>query len=195
MSDRQLMHRLISTESTIAHQRIRNASLSANDFHALTEAAARIYEEELWIDDTPRIAFSDLRNRCRQRAVHGLDVVFIDYLTLVKYGDPRTPRYERVGELSAEVKALASELQVPVIALSQINRMGEKNGKPTLDTLRQSGEIEENADVVLILHRESRDNPEADLIIAKHRNAPTGEVPLYLQQEFLRFENSVRRPA
>lgn len=193
MTGLQVMQRMIATESKVSHQRIRSGLLSTSDFHHLSEAAARIYEEELWIDDTPRVSFSDLRNRCRQRAVEGVDAVFVDYLTLIKYGDLKAPRYERVGELSAEMKALASELEVPVIALSQLNRSSERSDKPTLDTIRQSGEIEENADVVLILHRESRDTPESELIIAKHRNAPTGMVPLYFDLEHLRFENAVRR--
>lgn len=192
MSAEKLMLRLYASEAKIAHQKLRSAMLAPADFHQLSEAAGSIYNEEFWIDDTPRIPFAQFRNKSRMLVQRGVRCIYIDYLTLVKYGDAKTPRYERVGELSAEIQSLANELHVPIIALSQLNR-GSEGQRPTLDSIRQSGEIEENADIIMFLHRESREEPESELIVAKHRNGPTGSVPMYFEQSYLRFEQGVMK--
>jgi replicative DNA helicase len=192
MSAEKLMMRLFAAEGRIAHQKLRAGMLTPKEFADLGDVASLIHSEELWIDDTPRIPFAQFRNKSRMLVQRGAMCIYLDYLTLVKYGDVKAPRYERVGELSAEVQSLANELQVPIIALSQLNRTSEGQ-RPTLDSIRQSGEIEENADIIMFLHRESREDPDAELIVAKHRNGPTGIVPLYLQQSYLRFEQGVRK--
>lgn len=187
MSRAEIMDRLVSSVSGITHQRIRRGQLDTGaDFTRVSDALSRIHDSKLWICDTPNIRLEDMRNQARMFRAMGGEVVIIDYLTLVKYGtDTRMMRAEREGAKSAELKAMARELEVPVIALSQLNREGEGQ-RPSLAQLRQSGEIEENADMILLLHRE-RGGSETDCIIAKHRNGPEGVVHMHFNAEMLRF--------
>jgi replicative DNA helicase len=185
MSNAEMMDRLLSGTTLIGHQEIRRGKLTEEGVEHVLEKLSVLQEESLWFCDTPNIKFEDLRNQSRAFCAKGGEIIFIDYLTLVKYGDSRTPRHERVGQLSAELKALARELEVPIIALSQLNRESEGQ-TPSLATIRQSGEIEENADMIMLLHRD-RDTKEAELIIAKHRNGPTGSVVLKFDERTLRF--------
>jgi len=192
MTEADIMLRLVASEGRIGHQVLRSALFTPADFLSISIASERIYEWDLWLDDTPRIMFSDLRNKARMLKTYGVEILFVDYLTLIKYGDSRVPRPERVGELSAELKALAAELEIPIVALSQVNREGEGQ-KPTLAHLRQSGEIEENADIVVFLHRANREIEDTEVIVAKHRNGPAGTCNLYMNLIYLKFEDAVKR--
>jgi replicative DNA helicase len=180
------MDRLVSSTSVIPHQQIRNGAIkSQEDFNRVDDALTRIHNTNLWLCDTPNIPFEDLRNEARMFRNRGGEVVIVDYMTLVRYGDSRMPRPERVGLLSSEFKALARELEVPLIVLSQLNRESETS-RPSLATIRQSGEIEENADMIILLHRE-RESFDTDCIVAKHRNGPTGTQSMRFNAETLRF--------
>lgn len=195
MGEDEIMHRLLASVGKMQHACIRHGQLSPSDFNVLTSASEQIYQANLWIDTTPNIKFFDLRNKTRLLRNRGVDIVFVDYLTLIRYGDQRTPRWERVGELSRELKALARELEIPVVVLSQLNRQAEGQ-KPTLAELRQSGEVEENADIIMLMHRdrnaEDGHQGETSLNIAKHRGGPTGTVGLYLIEAQTRFEEITR---
>jgi len=188
MSETQIMMRMIASGAKLNHQKVRTALLVDADFAAMSSASSNIFEWDMWIDDTPNIKFAELRNKCRLLKTRGVKIVFIDYLTLVQHGDIRTPRYERVGELVREMKAMARELSIPVIVLSQLNRQAEGQ-EPSLAELRQSGEVEEHADMIMLMHRK-RDTPEDNettLYVAKHRNGPTGKVMLYFEGDYTRF--------
>jgi len=190
MSREELMDRLTSSVSGIPHQRIRKGALSNDgDLSRLSDAIARLHEETMWICDEPNASFSDIRNMSRMFCSHGGQVVIVDYMTLIQYGDSKTPRPERIGQLSKDLKAMARELKVPVIVLSQLNRESE-GATPTLSTLRQSGEIEEDADMIMLMHR-GRDKAETELIIAKHRNGPTGKIMLRFGTDTLRFNEVI----
>ena len=198
MTDEEVGHRLLSGIGNVPHQKVRAKLLNPRDFSGITDAAGIISEMEFWIDDTPSIKWADLRNKARVLRTRGIECVFVDYLTLVRYGDPRTPRHERVGMLTQELKALARELEVPVVVLSQLNRgaehQGGKSEKPNLSQLRQSGEIEENADIVMLLDRDREDEEKpADLHVAKYRGGPTGHVQLRFEPDRTRFCNMTRR--
>lgn len=188
MSHKELMRRFASTLSGLNHGNIRKGALSEKDFSILTEAAGKLYDMPLWICDKPNIPFDELRNQARAFVARGGQVVIVDYLTLVKYGDPKMPRFERVGMLSAELKDMARMLDVPVVALSQLNRGAED--RPTMANIRQSGEIEENADVIMILQR-IRERSEAVLQVVKHRNGPTGKVNLFFDPGTLTFTETL----
>lgn len=195
MSEDEIMDRMLSSTGKVEHARLRKGDFTKTFFGSLHTAAEKIYPMNLWIDTTPNIKFFDLRNKARLLRNRGIEIVFIDYLTLIRYGDHRTPRWERVGELSRELKALARELSIPVFVLSQLNRQAEGQ-KPTLAELRQSGELEENADIIMLMHRErNAEGPGAGnttLQIAKHRGGPTGTVDLHLIDTQTRFEQAAK---
>ena len=190
MSEAEIMDRLIASAGNLEHARLRHGNFTASTFAGIHAAADKIYGTNFWIDTTPNIKFFDLRNKSRLLRNRGVEIIFIDYLTLIRHGDHKTPRWERVGELSMELKGLARELEVPVFVLSQLNRQAEGQ-KPTLAELRQSGEIEENADMIMLMNRD-RDSGETTLEVAKHRGGPTGIVNLFLVQEQTRFEQRAR---
>lgn len=198
MSDLQLMQRLVAGEGRIASGAIRTGMLKQADFINLTNAAGRIYEAPLWIADTPGMRLLDLRAQARRMvSQHGVRVIFVDYLTLLNSDNSEIARHEQVAEISRSLKALARELDLPIIALSQVTR--ETEGKvPMLSHIRESGSIEQDADMVLFLHRdrgtehESGEIPdviETQLIIAKHRNGPVGTVKLAFVPRFTKYEN------
>ena len=203
MSDMALMQRIVASEARIGSQKIRTALLTPADFHSLTDAAARIYEAPLYIEDTPNMKLLDLRAQARRMITrHGVRIVFVDYLTLITpEREGNVPRHEQIAEISRSLKALARELEIPVVALSQVRR--ETEGKqPTLADLRESGSIEQDADVVMFLHRErgtERDaqdggmnNIATELIVAKQRNGPVGTVRLAFLPEYTKFESLSR---
>lgn len=203
MSDMALMQRIIASEARIGSQKIRTALLTPADFHALTEAAARIYEAPLYIEDTPNMKLLDLRAQARRMITQNdVQIIFVDYLTLITpEREANVPRHEQIAEISRSLKALARELDIPVIALSQVRR--ETEGKvPTLADLRESGSIEQDADVVIFLHRErnfDRDedegpmgNVETQIIVAKQRNGPVGTVHLAFLPQYTKFEQLAR---
>jgi len=193
MSSMALMQRLICSESRLNSHIIRTGMLRPADFHNLTEAAGRIYEAPLYIDDTPNIKLLDLRALARRMVAQAqVKIIFIDYLTLISSEHPDIPRHEQIAEISRSLKALARELNVPVIALSQVRR--ETEGKaPNLADIRESGSIEQDADVVIFLHRERADEKtetiNTQIIVAKQRNGPVGTIELAFIPKYTKFES------
>ncbi len=204
MSEMALMNRLIASESRISSTNLRSGMLKPNDFHNLTEAAGRIYEAPLYIDDTPNMKLLDLRAQARRMlSKEGVKIIFVDYIGLIEpESKSNVPRHEQVAEISRSLKSLAREMDVPIVCLSQVGRQSE--GKPpSLADLRESGSLEQDADVVMFLHREKDTgqsdgqssgpvNIPTDLIIAKQRNGPIGTVPIVFIPKYTRFENLSR---
>jgi len=201
MSSRALVQRLVSSEARLDSHAIRTGLLRPSDFHKLTEAAGKIYDAPLFIEDTPNLPLLDLRALSRRmRSKHDVSVIFIDYLTLIGSENKDLPRYEQVAEISRSLKALARELGIPVVALSQLTRETEGR-KPTLANIRESGSIEQDADVVIFLHRERQidrssedDHPEVvtEVVVAKQRNGPVGAIKLAFVPKYTRFESLSR---
>jgi replicative DNA helicase len=199
MTSMALVQRLVSSEARINSEKIRTGMLKPSDFHSLTEAAGRIYEAPLYIDETPRIKLLDLRARARRMKLkEEVRVIFVDYIGLIEPEyKQNVPRHEQVAEISRSLKALARELGIPIISLSQVGRQSEGKA-PSLADLRESGSIEQDADVVLFLHRERNENRESnerhvsnvetDLIVAKQRNGPVGTVKLAFLPQYTKFE-------
>ena len=194
MSAVALMQRLLASEARLDSNRIRSGLLRPSDFHKITEAAGRIYDAPLFIEDSPNLKLLDLRAQARRmKSNHGIEIIFIDYITLITSEHHELARHEQIAEISRSLKALARELDVPVIALSQVRR--ETEGKlPNLADLRESGSIEQDADVVMFLHRErgtdeNLNDVETDLIVAKQRNGPVGKINLAFIPEYTKFES------
>ena len=199
MSKEQLVNRMLSMESNVDSQKLRTGTLTDADWDAVVEGIGTIGSSKLVIDDTPGISIMELRSKCRKvKLEHGLDLVMIDYLQLMsgsgKNGDNRQ---QEISEISRSLKAIARELSVPVIALSQLSRACETrtDHRPMLSDLRESGAIEQDADVCMFIYREDyyipdTDNPNtAEVIIAKQRNGPIGTVYLGWKPELTRFVN------
>ena len=199
MSKEQLVNRMLSMESNVDSQKLRTGTLTDADWDAVVEGIGTIGSSKLVIDDTPGISIMELRSKCRKvKLEHGLDLVMIDYLQLMsgsgKNGDNRQ---QEISEISRSLKAIARELSVPVIALSQLSRACETrtDHSPLLSDLRESGAIEQDADDVMFLYRDDyynkdTDNPNtAEVIIAKQRNGPIGTVYLGWKPELTRFVN------
>ena len=198
MSKEQLVNRLFAMDSGIDAQLLRTGRLSDNDWERLLDTANRIGSSNIIIDDTPAITVSALRSKCRKlKLERGLDLVVIDYLQLMSGNSSRRNdnRQQEVSDISRALKALARELECPVIALSQLSRAVEQrpDKRPMLSDLRESGAIEQDADLVMFLYRDEYYNPdsdkkgEAEVIIAKQRNGPIGTVNLYWQSQTTRF--------
>ncbi len=197
MSKEQLVDRMLSDVSGVDSWNIRTGNLSDEDFAKLSEASGEMAEAPIFIDDTPGLTVLEIRTKAR-RAAHQapLGLIVIDYLQLIQ-GSGRSDgnRVQEVSEISRGLKLLARELNVPVIALSQLSRTVESRTPqvPQLSDLRESGSIEQDADIVMFIYREAYYNPDTDrenitdLILAKHRNGPTGKVELYFHPERLRF--------
>lgn len=198
MSDMALMQRLVASEARIGSQVIRTGMLRPGDFANLTNAAGRIYEAPLWISDTPGMRLLDLRAQARRMvSQHSVRIFFIDYITLINNENQEMARHEQIADISRSLKALARELEVPVVALSQVTRDTEGK-RPLLSNIRESGSIEQDADVVMFLHRERNDDRqstesldiiETDLILAKQRNGPVGTIKLAFVPRYTKFEN------
>lgn len=198
MSKEQLVNRFLSAESRVNAQTLRNGNLNADEWERLVEGAGIIGESRLIIDDTPGITITELRSKCRKyKLEHDLSIVIIDYLQLMQGTGKSESRQQEISDISRSLKALARELQVPVVALSQLSRAVEQrpDHRPMLSDLRESGAIEQDADVVMFLYRDeyyNKDTPDkgiAELIIAKQRNGPTGTVKLAWIGEHTRFAN------
>ncbi|MBN2443971.1 MAG: replicative DNA helicase [Spirochaetales bacterium] len=198
MSNMALMQRLLSSEARLDANKIRSGLLRRADFANLMQAASKIYEAPLYIEDTPNIRLLDLRALARRMvALEKVKIIFIDYITLISSESNTIPRHEQIAEISRSLKALARELNVPVIVLSQVRR--ETEGKvPTLADIRESGSIEQDADVVIFIHRERKASEYPDdslavqpteLIIAKQRNGPIGSMKLAFLKQYTKFEN------
>lgn len=203
MSDMALMQRLIASEARIGSEYIRTGLLKPSDFHSLMEAAGRIYEAPLYIVDMPNMKLLDLRAQARRlRAQQKIEIIFVDYLTLISSENYDIPRHEQIAEVSRSLKALARELDIPVVALSQVRRDAEGK-RPTLSDLRESGSIEQDADLVIFLHRERGETERkgederqkvipTELIVAKQRNGPVGTVDIIFLPSYTKFESSTR---
>ena len=204
MSRQQLVQRLLCARAKVDLQRVRNGFLADRDFRNLTSAATALRDAKLFIDDTAGLSIVELRAKARRlKAQHDIQLVVIDYLQLLRGSSRRAQenRQLEISEISAGVKALAKELSIPIIVIAQLNRQPELRGggKPRLSDLRESGSIEQDADLVgLLVRPEYYENDDeakqelsgvAELIIAKQRNGPTGEVPLTFLKQFTRFES------
>ena len=200
MSKEQLVNRLFSLESKVDSQHIRTGNLSDAEWEKLIESAGIIGKSNLIIDDTPGISISELRSKCRKyKLEHNLELVIIDYLQLMSGsgGGRSDSRQQEISDISRSLKALARELSVPVIALSQLSRAVEQrpDHRPMLSDLRESGAIEQDADVVMFIYRDDYYNKDTDMkgvaeiIIAKQRNGPIGTVNLAWLPDFTKFAN------
>ncbi|HYI50869.1 MAG TPA: replicative DNA helicase [Microbacterium sp.] len=196
MGRSEIAMRLMSAEGAVPLQNMRKGTLDSRDWTTIASTRGRINDAPLYIDDSPNMTLVEIRAKCRRlKQRQGLKMVIIDYLQLMTSGKRVESRQQEVSEFSRALKLLAKELQVPVIALSQLNRGPEQRAdkKPALSDLRESGSIEQDADMVVLLHRESayeKDSPragEADLIVAKHRNGPTDTLTVAFQGHFSRF--------
>lgn len=199
MSKEQLVDRMLSMESGVDAWALRTGNLTDSDFEKIGQAMGTLSEAKIFIDDTPGITVSELRTKARREAhMHELGLIIVDYLQLMsgggKYGSDGN-RVQEISEISRGLKAIARELNVPLIALSQLSRSVESRSPqiPQLADLRESGSIEQDADVVAFIYREDYYNPETDrknitdVFIKKHRNGPTGSVELYFDREKQRF--------
>ena len=203
MSKEQLVNRMLSMESNVDSQKLRTGTLTDSDWDAVVEGIGIIGNSKLIIDDTPGISISELRSKCRKMKLeYGLSIVIIDYLQLMsgsRKGE-NDNRQQEISDISRSLKALARELHAPVIALSQLSRACETrtDHRPMLSDLRESGAIEQDADVVMFLYRDDYYNKdtehpnEAEVIIAKQRNGPIGTVNLIWKPEYTKFVNAVR---
>ena len=201
MSKEQLVNRLFSLESKVSGQNIRTGQLSDSDWEKLAETAGIIGQSKLMIDDTPGITIAELRSKCRKfKLEQGLDMIIIDYLQLMSGGGRSESRQQEISEISRSLKAIARELNVPVLALSQLSRAVEQrpDHRPMLSDLRESGAIEQDADVVMFIYRDDYYNKEtekpgvAEIIIAKQRNGPIGTVELAWLADYTKFANLQR---
>jgi replicative DNA helicase len=197
MSKEQLALKLLCSEASVDNQRIRTGTLVDSDWPKLSHALGRLSDSVLFIDDTPGATVMEIRGKGRRiKAEHGLGLIVIDYLQLMSGGKSKTEnRQQEVSDISRSLKSLARELNVPIIALSQLSRAVEQrtDKKPNLSDLRESGSLEQDADMVAFLYRDDYYNPETDrknitdLIISKQRNGPVGSVELFFQKECSKF--------
>jgi replicative DNA helicase len=196
MSKTEITMRLLSAEAGIRLSHMRAGTMGEQDWQKIVRRMTEISDAPLFIDDSPNMTMMEIRAKCRRlKQRHDLKLVVVDYLQLMSSGKRVESRQQEVAEFSRALKLLAKELEVPVVALSQLNRGPEQrtDKKPMLADLRESGSIEQDADVVLLLHREDayeRESPragEADFIVAKHRNGPTATVTVAFQGHYSRF--------
>jgi replicative DNA helicase len=205
MSKEQLAFRMLCSEAMVDSNNIRKGIINKrDDWHKLTSAAGKLAGAPIFIDDSSGMSVLEMRAKARRlKAEHGLNMIIVDYLQLMRGRGNAERREQEISEISRSLKALAKELRVPVIALSQLNRGVETrtgNKKPTLADLRESGAIEQDADVIIFLyrdevyHKDKADNKgKAEIIVAKQRNGPTGEIPLTFLSQCTRFVNYTDR--
>lgn len=198
MSQEQLVQRLLCQLSHVDSQKLRTGQLNTDEEWAkLTEACSKLYDAPIYIDDTPGIGIAEMRSKARRlKSENGLDLIVVDYLQLMQ-GRNAESRQQEISDISRSLKALARELKVPLIALSQLSRSVEsrQDKRPMLSDLRESGALEQDADIVSFLYREDYYNKETEnqhiteVIVAKHRNGPVGTVKLYFRGEYTLFMN------
>jgi replicative DNA helicase len=198
MSKEQLFMRLLTAEARIDAHRLRGGFLSDKDYGRLSTALGTLAEAKVFIDDTPSIGVLEMRAKARRlKAEHGLDLLVVDYIQLMQGRGRFENRQLELASISRAMKGLAKELRIPIVALSQLSRApeGRKDRRPQLSDLRESGALEQDADVVLFIYREDQYEPTeenegvAEIIIGKQRNGPTGTVKLAFLKEFTRFDN------
>lgn len=201
MSDLQLSQRIISSLAKVNLQKIISGNLESKDWQQVAEAAAAIRGLDIFIDDTSGISLTELRSKCRRLKIEqGLDLIVIDYLQLMSSDGRQESRQQEISTISRGLKALAKEIECPVLALSQLSRLTETRADkhPMLSDLRDSGAIEQDADVVMFIYREDYYNEKselsniAEIIIAKHRNGPTGSVQMVFLPEITTFADKAR---
>jgi len=200
MAAGQIIQRMLASESGVAGERLQTGRLRDEDWPPLTSASGKVAGYPIFIDDTPMLSALQVRAKARRmHAEHGLDMIVVDYLQLMGAGNVRTEtRNQEVSYISRSLKALARELDVPVVCASQLSRSVERrnNKRPLLSDLRDSGAIEQDADVVMFIYRDEMYNPEtedrhiAEIIVAKHRNGPTGVARLFFRERFAEFLNA-----
>ncbi|GAA1881009.1 replicative DNA helicase [Lapillicoccus jejuensis] len=198
MGKTEITMRLLSAEAGIQLQHMRKGTMREEDWGRLAQTMGRVSEAPLFIDDSPNMSLMEIRAKCRRlKQRHNLKLIVIDYLQLMSSGKRVESRQQEVSEFSRAIKLLAKELEVPVIAISQLNRGAEQrtDKRPQMSDLRESGSIEQDADMVILLHRdeayekESERAGEADLIVAKHRNGPTDTIVVAFQGHYSRFKD------
>ncbi|MBJ6752516.1 replicative DNA helicase [Geomonas anaerohicana] len=203
MPKEQLVERLLCSASRVDLTRLRSGHLQENDWPKLIKGAGLLHNSKIFIDDTPSITVMELRSKARRlKAEHDIGIIVIDYLQLMRGGANSESRQQEISEISRSLKALAKELSIPVIALSQLNRSLEQrtDKRPMMSDLRESGAIEQDADIIMFVYRgevydkENEDlKGKAEVIIGKHRSGPIGTVDLAFRGEFTRFENLSNR--
>jgi len=198
MSKAQLINRMLSAEAMVDAQKLRTGNLDQNDWVSITKAMGPLSEAPIYIDDTPGITVHEMRTKCRKLKMEkGLGLIMIDYLQLMSGSGKIESRQQEISEISRSLKGIARELDVPVLALSQLSRACESRAdhRPMLSDLRESGAIEQDADVVMFLYRDEYYHPDTEkknqgeLIIAKQRNGPTGTIDLIWLGQYARFAN------
>lgn len=198
MSAGQLVQRMICAEANIDAHRLRTGMLEEEDWEKLTMGISALSQAPIYIDDTPGITVTDIRSKCRRlKAEKGLGMILIDYMQLIQGRGRGDNRQQEISEISRTLKMIARELQVPVIALSQLSRAVEQrqDKRPMMSDLRESGSIEQDADIVAFLYRDDYYNPETEkkniieILIAKQRNGPTGKVELVFLKNYNKFVN------
>ena len=204
MSAESLVTRMLCGEARVNIQSVRSGRLGEGDLGHLSMAAGRLFDAAVFIDDSPSLNVLEIRSKARRlRAEHGIGMIIVDYVQMMSSVGRQDNRQQEIAVISRSLKALAKELRVPVIVLSQLSRAPEARGdrRPQLSDLRESGAIEQDADVVLFIYRdayyekEKRDDKTAELIIAKQRNGPTGTINLIFNQQYTRFDSlSLRTP-
>ena len=200
MSKDAIVQRLLCAEARVDSQRVRRGMLRDTDFTALARAAGWLQQCPIWIDDSPALTLLEMRSKARRlRADNEVGLIVVDYLQLMRSPEYSENRVQEISDISRSLKGLARELEMPVIALSQLSRASEQRGgerKPILSDLRDSGAIEQDADVVVFIHRPEYYDREdetkrgiAEIMLAKHRNGPTGDVTLAFHRELTRFDS------
>ncbi len=207
MSKEALVQRMLCAEARVDSQAVRRGTLRDPDFTRLARAAGILQSCPVWIDDSPSLTLLEMRSKARRLKVENdVRLIVVDYLQLMKSPEYAENRVQEISDISRSLKGLARELNIPVIALSQLSRASEQRGgerRPILSDLRDSGAIEQDADVVLFIHRPEMYQKEdsegnslegiAEVIVGKHRNGPTGTVNLYFHKQFTRFDNRTER--
>jgi replicative DNA helicase len=200
MSKESLVQRMLTATARVDSHRVRQGSLRDTDFTQLARAAGILQTYQVWIDDSPSLTLLEMRSKARRLKIDSdLKLIVVDYLQLMRSPDYAENRVQEISDISRSLKALARELEIPVIALSQLSRASEQRGgerRPILSDLRDSGAIEQDADIVIFIHRAEYYDREdetkrgiADIMLAKNRNGPTGDIQLKFTREYTRFDN------
>jgi replicative DNA helicase len=206
MAKESLVQRMLTAEARVDAQRVRQGRLRDTDFTHLARAAGILQQCRIWIDDTPALTLLEMRSKARRLKVENdVGLIIVDYLQLMRSPEYAENRVQEISDISRSLKGLARELEVPVLALSQLSRASEQRGgerKPILSDLRDSGAIEQDADLVIFIHRpeyydreDESKRGQAELMLAKNRNGPTGDVHLYFNREYTRFDDPSDREA
>ena len=198
MGSTEIGMRIISAEATLPMNRLKKGDLDQSEWERTIDVQQRLGNSPLFVDDSPQNTLVEIRSKCRKlKKQYGLELIVVDYLQLMTTGRKNESRQQEVSEISRSLKLLAKELEIPIIALSQLNRGSEQrtDKRPMISDLRESGSIEQDADIVILLHREDMYDPEtprvgeADMILAKHRGGPTSTIPLAFSGKYSRFNN------